>query len=156
MKEFEGVFKVKVVDEGKYNGGGFDCGDQEGLKKFIAMNHGKEMILTLKNFSKSSEKQLMYSYYQKAVIGCTIIALTNDGWESVDDIIADSFLKQQVAQKLGYNKKGDVVIKYEEDKRSMSKERLHKYISDCIMFLENTFSIQVPDSQEYKTGFKRA
>ena len=161
MKHFTGVFKATIANVEKMmlpsmsSGSKIEFDSPEGLNNYLWQHANTEVTVTIKPVTKSSLKEHMYAYYHKAVLGCCIMALTNEGWDGIDDVAADEFLKQQVAQKLAYNKKGDVVLKYSEDKRAMGKERLHKYISDCIMFLENTFNMQVPDSEEYKHGFTK-
>lgn len=128
---------------------------QEDIDKYLSCNIGKTVLIEIKPKSKSTEKALMYAYYQKAIIPATILALSNDGFTGVDEVVADAYLKQSIAQLISINPKTGKTIPYSEDKHTMTKERLHKYISDCIFLLEERHGMQVVDSQEYKDGFKR-
>lgn len=148
MKQFKGIFVAKVSRGDVY------YRHEEDYHKYLEQHDGVDMQVSFTPFSKSSEKERMYAYYHKVIIGCTIMALTNDGWAGIDEVAADLYLKMNVAKKVFYNAKNKKVMEsYESKSEDMSKERLHKFISDCIMLLWDRHQMTCPDSEEYKTGF---
>lgn len=156
MKGLSSAFLAEIVESGLgKRGATLYYRNPEDVVKYLNCNLGKIVLVEIKPKSRSTEKALMYAYYQKAVIPATILALVNDGFTGVDEVVADAYLKQSIAQLISINPKTGKTIPYSEDKHSMTKERLHKYISDCIFLLEERHGMQVVDSQEYKDGFKR-
>lgn len=155
MKGIGGIFIADIKESGiGRNWVDLLFRDAEGFRKYCKVNVDKTVVVEIKPKSKTTEKILMYSYYQKAIIPATILALTDDGFTGVDEVVADAYLKQSVAQLISINHTTGKTIPYAEDKHNMTKERLHKYLSDCIYLLEERHGRQVIDSQEYKTGFK--
>lgn len=121
------------------------------FNRFLLEHRGKDMVMTLSPTAKTSEKERMYAFYHKVVLGIAVEVFTDMGWESVDKVKADYMLKAECAKGIMFNKKTGEEDIYLEDKQSMTKERLHKYISDCIHFLETEAGVRVPDG----SGFRR-
>ena len=100
----------------------------------------------------------MYAYYHKVILPVAMEVYSNDGWESVDKIKADYLLKAECAKEPLYNPKTDEESIYMLDKSSMNKDRLRKYIIDCVTFLEQEKGMRVPDSESYlfelSTGYR--
>ena len=100
----------------------------------------------------------MYAYYHRVILSVAMLKYTDDGWDSVDKVKADYFLKSECGKELIYNSKTDTESIYLLDKKSMNKDRLRKYILDCVNFLDKECGYKVPESAEYlaemKTGIK--
>ena len=116
--------------------------------KYLMQMEGKILSLSLEPKSVKSEKQRMYAYYQKVVLGIAVIFFTDMGWEAMDKNKADEMLKDQCACIPIYNSKTDQKKIVREEKSRMPKDRLRKYIVDCIFFLEEN-GYKVPESGEY-------
>jgi hypothetical protein len=127
------------------------------FQKYLEMHEGQKLILTLSPAVKTAEKERMYAFYHKVVLGSAIQAFTEAGWEAVDKVKADWMLKAECARGIMYNRITGGEEVYLEDKAAMTKERLHKYISDCIHVLESEFGVTVPGSDDIlgeQPGFK--
>ena len=107
-----------------------------------------ELYVEIKPKAKLSEKQMMYNYYHKVILGVAMEAFTNLGWEDMDKIKADHVLKAQCA--CGTMVQNGEEHVYLEDKSRMPKKRLSKYLNDCILFLEKDLNCRVPESGPYK------
>lgn len=107
-----------------------------------------ELYVEIKPKAKLSEKQMMYNYYHKVILGVAMEAFTNLGWEDMDKQKADHVLKAQCAcGTMVHNGEEHV---YLEDKSRMPKKRLSKFLNDCILFLEKDLNCRVPESGPYK------
>jgi hypothetical protein len=126
-----------------------DLTDQKDFQAFLRANVGKSITVTLKLTEKIPEKQRMYDYYHKVILGVAIQVYTNDGWESVDKVKADYLLKAECGKGIMYNSKTQEEDIYLEDKSRMNKDRLRKYLTDCITFLQVEKGAVVPDSASY-------
>jgi hypothetical protein len=123
---------------------------QEDVYDFLYENQEKVLKVEFSAKVSKSDKQEMYDYYHKVVLAVAIQVYTNEGWESMDKVKADHFLKMECAKGLVYNYKLDRTELFIEEKSKMNKERLHKFISDCITFLEVEKNAKVPDAESYK------
>lgn len=117
---------------------------------YIFENKGKRLKFELSAQNNRSDKYSMFDYYHKVILDIAIKVFTDEGWESMDKVKADHFLKNECAKGLVYNPKIGGEVIYLEEKAKMNKERLHKYISDCIIFLEIEKGARVPDAESYK------
>lgn len=122
---------------------------QKDFDSFIRENLGKEMVVSIKPKIKVAEKQLMYAYYHRVILQCAVVGWTAMGEENMNGAIADYKLKSYCAVSTFINKDNEEEM-YLEDKAKMSKDRLTRYLSDCIHFIESKLQTRVPDSQEYK------
>lgn len=123
---------------------------QQDVYDFLLQNQGNELKVDFSARISKSDKQEMYDYYHKVILAVAIQVYTNEGWESMDKVKADCFLKNECAKGLVYNYKFDRTEIYIEEKSKMTKQRLHKFISDCIIFLETEKGARVPDAESYK------
>lgn len=121
--------------------------------KYLTQMRGVPLSITLEPTAVKSEKLRMYAYYEKVVLGIAILMFTDLGWEMMDKNKADEFLKEQCATIPVYNSKTDEKTLVKELKSRMPKERLSKFITDCILFLEEN-GYRVPESEEYKAYLK--
>lgn len=117
---------------------------------FLKENGGQNIKIKLSVATDKQSKESMYEYYHKVILGVAIQCYTSIGWESMDKVKADNFLKNECAKDIAYNPKLDKQIIFLEDKSLMTKKRLHKFLSDCIIFLEQEFQAIVPDSNRYR------
>lgn len=157
----EAIFFFKVSDSVNISKRIRTLTMQEDFYKFLTENKGCEIRCSLTQSNNLPEKQQMFDYYHKVVLAVAIQVFSNEGWEGMDKVKADHFLKQECAKGLVYNYKLDREEIYFEEKSKMPKKRLHKYITDCIIFLEVEKGAKVPDSESYKfeqqtglSGFK--
>lgn len=118
--------------------------------KSVIATEGKELTVTLKETVKHSPKQLLYNYYMGVLIPLTVRALTVDGFEMVDEFAADHYLKSVCAKAVLYNPTEKTEMVYLLEKKAMTKERLRKFVSDCVWLLEERHGVIAPDAQEYK------
>jgi len=132
------------------DGDKFKFKDLYGLGKVLGELQGQEVDVKITPAVKSSEKQRMYAYYQAVVLPLTIRALTKDGYELVDEYAADHYLKATCAKAILYNTHDDAEMAYVLEKRAMNKERLVKFIGDCVWLLEERHEIVCPDGGVYK------
>jgi hypothetical protein len=129
----------------------------DSFQKYLEIHEGQKLVIEISPAVKTAEKERMYAFYHKVVLGSAILAFTEAGWEAVDKVKADWMLKAECARGIMYNRitgKEDI---YLEDKAAMTKERLYKYISDCIHLLESVFGVTVPGSDDIlgeQPGFK--
>jgi hypothetical protein len=154
----EAIFFFKVSDSVNMSDRIRSLIIQDDFYKFLSENINSELRVSMIKSNKISEKQQMFDYYHKVVLGVAIQVFSADGWEGMDKVKADHFLKQECAKGLVYNYKLDREEIYFEEKSKMNNKRLHKYITDCIIFLEVEKGARVPDSDSYKleqqTGIK--
>ena len=123
--------------------------ENDDFYNYLAEMSETEIAMELKPAVKLSEKQQMYAYYYGPLLSVAINAFSDLGWESMDKEKADHLLKEQCAT--GIMIKNGKESTYLEDKSGMTKKRLHKYITDCILFLEQDLGIQnIPDAETFK------
>lgn len=122
---------------------------QKDFQTFLRGNIGKSITVELKLTEKLSEKERMYGYYHKVLLGIAMEVYTNEGWESMDKVKADYFLKSECGKGIMYNPVTQTEEVYLLDKSRMPKDRLRKFITDVVIFLEVEKGCKVPDSSEY-------
>ncbi len=137
----------------------WDLFQNEDFSKYLKENEDVTLVMQLQPKVKQSEKERMYAYYHGPLLGVAVLAFTDAGYEMMDKVKADYLLKLECA-KATMVKNGEEEI-YLEDKSKMTKDRLYRFISDCIFFLEDELNIQgVPDAESYRNreatghGFK--
>ena len=116
---------------------------------YLRQMAGTRVVMNIESVEVKAEKERMYAYYQKVVLSVAMVFFTDMGWEMIDKNKADEMLKDQCAQEPVFNHKTGEKKLIREDKKYMSKDRLIKYINDCILFLEEN-GYKVPESEEYK------
>lgn len=119
---------------------------QDCLKHFA----GKNVKITIDLIDEKKSKSNMMAYYHKVLIPIARECF-KESFEVVDDVLADTLLKCECAKKESIDKKGNSII-YTEDKHNMGKKRLHRYLSDCISFLELQYGVRIPDATSWKIG----
>jgi hypothetical protein len=117
--------------------------------EYLMAMRGTAIDLSIQPSAITSEKLKMYAYYQKVILSVAIECFTDIGWEGVDEVSADEILKTQVAKEFIHNPLTGEEMMFVEPKAKMTKDRLIKYINDCILFLES-LGWRVPESDEYK------
>lgn len=118
--------------------------------KFAHANLGHRVVITIKTEESYPEKERLYAYYFGPFLSVATDAFTNAGYEGMDKVSTDyklsaMFLKGFI--KLPDGEREATIL----SKRKITKERLLKYVQDCIFFLESELNTQAPDSMEYKT-----
>jgi len=153
MKIHDGFFNYSFDKENKR----IIIHDWEKFVKYHKQFDDTEFAMATKPVSNYSEKERMYAYYHKVVLSACSIGLTEQGYEDVDKVFADYYLKSQCAKAKKYNSITDTEEIYLEDKHTMGKDKLREYIDKCIQHIESTFEVEVPDSRVWKantTGYK--
>lgn len=121
---------------------------------FAKQYPNEELQLNCKLKNNKIGKENMYEYYHKVVLGVAVMYFDNAGWAPVDPVKADCLLKNECAKIEVYNKKTNELRIIVEDKANMTKDRLWKYINDCILFLQEE-GYTVPESIQYThPGYK--
>lgn len=110
---------------------------------------GTSIDMSIEPSELSSEKMKMYAYYSKVILSVAMVAFTDMGWELIDKNKADEMLKDQCAAEPIFNPVTGEKRILRENKAKMPKDRLTKYITDCILFLEE-LGYRVPEAEEYK------
>lgn len=123
---------------------------QEDFQDVLKQFSGREIKVTLELIDSKKSKANMMAYYHKVLIPIARECF-KESYEVVDDVLADVLLKCECAKAFQYDKKGNELV-YTEDKHTMSKKRLHRFLSDCITFLEVNFSARIPDAMTWKIG----
>ena len=116
------------------------------LDKYI----GRRLVFDISPADSKSKKKRMYDYYHKAILDAAMLAFTAMGWQSMDKYKADILLKNECAKDVFINEDTGEEVVFTLDKKTMSKERLHKFLSDCIIFLEIECGIIVISGEEWK------
>lgn len=127
-----------------------DLLSQVDFQTFVRSNVDTKLRVELSPAVSHSEKEQLYAYYHKVVLNIAMQVYSEDGWEGMDKVKADYFLKAECAKDIVFNKKTGREEVYLLDKASMNKDRLRKYVYDCIVFLEVEKGARVPDSAAYK------
>jgi hypothetical protein len=112
---------------------------------------GKEVRMELRPAVKAGTKQAMYDYYHGPFMAIAIQAYTNAGYEGMDEVKCDYMLKAEVAKGTMTTPEGEEI--YLLDKSRMTKERLIKFVNDCIDHLIINLDVpkeNIPDSEMYK------
>lgn len=117
--------------------------------RYIYQYHDQELDITIAPTASYPEKERMYRFYHKAVLSAAIKGLTEKGYELMDKIKADYILKSNCAVSTMINNGKEEP--YLEDKAAMSKERLYRFISDCIHFIETELEEEVIGADEFKS-----
>ena len=137
--------------------GQIEWGNPSELKRYLIENEGTEQFCEIDGSVKLTGKEKLYRYYHAVVLGVMIKELSDRGWDGVDKMYADWWLKNQCARNIKYNLIEDKSQIFLEEKHLMDKDRLCKYVNDCIIYIETEFGVSVPDSAEYRyklTNFK--
>jgi len=126
-----------------------DLSDNKDFQKFVTGNIGKSITASFKLSQSIPEKERMYGYYHRVLLAVAMAAFTDLGYESMDKVKADYLLKAECGKDVMYNAKTEKEEYYLLDKARMNKDRLRKFITDCIVFLEVECGCHVPDSSSY-------
>ena len=118
------------------------------LEKYCAENEGLELMISLKPFAKTGPKMKLYAYYHGPLLDYALRAYSSAGYEGMDKVKVDYLLRAEFAKDFILKPDGEA-IPIMMDKSKMTKERLTKYISDCLFHLEQEFGMEPPDSSEY-------
>jgi hypothetical protein len=127
-----------------------DLSNQKDFQEYVRHYVGTRLKVDISPTSILSEKERLYSYYHKVVLSVAMQAYSEDGWESMDKTKTDYFLKAECGKDIVYNAKTRKEEIYLLDKSKMNKDRLRKFVYDCIIFLETEKGVRVPDSESYK------
>lgn len=139
----------EVVFEAAASDGKLFFSNTTDLEKYCIEHDSEVLFVHIEPVAQLSEKAKMYAYYHRVILKCAVIGYTAAGYEGLDDVTTDYKMRAEFAKTFIKNPKGDwepIII----DKRNMTKARLHKYLSDCILFIELTLQVMVPDSEEWK------
>jgi hypothetical protein len=120
----------------------------ESSYKWIASNIGQKFMVYLTPWDPSDEKLLMYAYYYASVLESARIGFRRQGYHGMDKDKCDNELKLMFASYKYMTPKGERIGML--DKRRMSKPRLHQFIEDCILFIEQDLETQVITVEEFK------
>lgn len=126
------------------------------LEKYSLHSDGEEVIVSIKPLAKTGQKIRMYSFYHGPLLDCAVMGFSRQGYEGVDKVKADYLLRAEFAKDFLLKPNGEA-IPIMLDKRQMTKDRLNKFLTDCLFFIETELEMTVPDSEEYKAnkGSKR-
>lgn len=140
----EGQFSAKSKSGNIY----FSSRDE--FDGYVRQIGDQDLVITVKPVTAMSEKERMYAYLHGPVYEAVMNALTHDGWEGVDKVVAESYLKNHCARDIMYNKHNDQTMTFWMSKGDMDKKRLLKYIVDCLQLLEERHGVIVMDGNEYR------
>jgi len=129
----------------------WDLLQNEDFFKYLTHMKGKEVRMDLRSAVKKGTKQAMYDYYHGPLMHVAIQSYTNAGYEMMDEVKCDYLLKAACAKGTMTTPEGEEI--YLLDKSKMTKERLTKFIADCIIHLEQDLGVpakNIPDAEAYK------
>ena len=127
----------------------FNNSDFRDYIELMAKNSSR-LHMELKPAAVMTEKMKLYAFYQGPLLDCAVMAYEEAGWEQMDKVKADYMLKKECAKDIMFNKDGQQEY-FLIDKSNMNKERLRKFVSDCLYHLEFDLDFSnVPDSEQYK------
>jgi len=127
----------------------FDLLNNEDFFKYLSHMVDKEVRMELRPAVKKGSKEAMYSFYYGAIIPLAMRAYSDLGYELIDETQTDYLLKAEFAKGVMMTPEGEQ--NYLLDKSKMTKERLTKYIADCLLHLEMNLGVKdPPNSEEYK------
>lgn len=139
----------------KYTNKGLVFDSPEEVNHSLFDIHNQPLIVDIRPANALSGKEKLYAFYHKVILPIVIQERTRQGWEGEDMVSADHFLKSEFAKGIRYNVIQDRQQVFLEDKHKMTKERLTKFVNDCVHFIESQYEREVPDSTSYKyPGFK--
>jgi hypothetical protein len=118
-------------------------------ERFLRQYEDLPMIVTMKPFAKTGAKMRMYAFYHGPLLDCAMIGFNNQGYEGIDKVKADYLLRAEFAKDYIKKPNGEYVV-HVIDKSNMTKDRFVKYLTDCIMFIEQELQMEIPDSEAYK------
>lgn len=119
------------------------------LEKYCLENDGTEIMVSIKPFAKTGPKLRLYAYYHGPLLDYALKAYSSAGYEGMDKVKVDYMLRAEFAKDFILKPDGEA-IPIMLDKSKMTKERLTKYVSDCLFHLEQEFQMEPPDSESYK------
>ncbi len=122
----------------------------EDLFKYCVENEGIELAINVKHLAKLPEKLRMFSFLFGPLMDTAVRGYTRQGWEGIDKVKARYMLQAEYAKEDVFNPKTGEVKTTLIDLKSMSKARLHKFISDCIFHLETHLEVEPPDAEAFK------
>jgi len=129
----------------------FDLLNNEDFFKYLTHMADKEVRMELRPAVKHGTKQALYDYYHGPLMAISIQAYTDAGYELMDEVKCDYLLKAECAKGTMTTPEGEEV--YLLDKSKMTKERLIKFVNDCIDHLVMNLNVpeeNIPDSESYK------
>lgn len=127
-----------------------DWDDQVNVKNYFDKYADMKLCFSVSPEDSTSKKKKMYDFYHKAILDAAMIAFSDMGWQSMDKYKADILLKNECAKDVIVNDDTGEEIVFTLEKRSMNKERLHKFLSDCITFLEIDCGVIVVSGSEWR------
>jgi len=121
-------------------------------ERMYAIQHdGEEIIKEYRLSSRVGPKMRMYAFYHKVILHLAMIGFTYSGEPGVDKVKADYLLRAEFAKDFILRKDGSytpIMI----DKKDMSRQRLYKFMQDCVFFIESHLQQRVPDADEYRVN----
>ena len=139
----------EVIMTGTAHQGGIYWHNLEDMVKYCHEHLGEDLFIHIEPMAQVSEKLKMFAFYHKVVLHCAVIGYTGAGYEGIDNVHADYKLRAEFAKDFIKDPKGNwepIVLQ----KSGMTKARFHKFLEDCIFFIEQTLQQRIPDSQEYR------
>lgn len=150
----EASFRGRITEKGIIS-----FRNEQDYKDYCSQYPGRDVLVYIKPMVKNHEKINLYAYYQAVIIKYTIKALTDDGWDGIDEDAADTYLKNACAKGIVYNAKTGGKMTFLKEKKRMTKDELIKFVTDCIYLLKERHRVDIPDSSSYlenkKTNFTR-
>lgn len=119
------------------------------VERYCQDNEGEDLIVNMKPMAKTGQKMKMYAFYHGPLLDCALLGYNRQGYEGLDKVKVDYLLRAEFAKDFLLKPNGES-IPIMLDKRQMTKDRLTKFITDSIFFIESELEMEIPDSQEYK------
>lgn len=122
----------------------------EDIEDFFRENNGKSLTWRVTHTAKLSQKIKMYNYLFGPLMNSAVNGFNYIGYSGIDKVSARYKLQAEFAKAELYNEKTKQTEVYLLELSKMPKERLLKFIQDCIFYIEEHLQQRVPDSEEYK------
>lgn len=129
------------------SGGKLNILNKVDLEKALLSYDNKELIVEIREYNRSGAKAKLLAFYHHVLLQSASEAFRNNG-EPKDKVESDYALRASFAKTFVKDLQGNEVASL-KSKSDMSKKELLDFVTDCINFLESTFNIEVPNSQEF-------
>ena len=143
--------KIDVIFQATASDGKMVYKNPAHVEAYCRQFEGKDFSVSYRQSSTYSEKSRLWAYLFGCLIDCVVQALTDDGWQAVDESTAYGYIKMRVGRRVAINEKTGQEMHTDIDFSRESADRLHKLVVDTIHILQHDHNFHnIPDADEYK------
>lgn len=120
------------------------------LERYSLENEGQLITVLCNVTNTKADKERMINFLHGPIAYCASIGYRKQGFEFTDDVVAIYMLQAELAKEFILNKQTGEQVPCVISISSMTKQRLHQFISDCLFYMETNLQVETPDSASYK------